>query len=513
MDVAGMIPVRTDVIVVGGGPTGLMVANELALAGIGVVVLERLAERSGQSKALNLQPRTAEMFDLRGLMEPLRHSVHGTWGSGHFGGRPLSLAGWRTRHPYQVNIPQAGVEQALEERLAEQGVHVSRGHELIEFTHQDTGVTATVRSPTGVRRLRASYLVGCDGGRSTVRKQLGVAFPGTDASRFAIAADVVLGTVPDTVPTRLRSVRDAIATDKDGRRGSGGLIPLGRPGYYRLGFSDPDARRQDQTEPVSTAEVTAAARRLYGDDLVIAEVRWASRFTNATRQVERYRVDRVLLAGDAAHIHYPAGGQGLSLGIQDAMNLGWKLAAEVRGQAPAGLLDTYHAERHPVGARVLANTRAQTLPPQPDPETLAMHGLITQLAELPEANRYLAGMVSGLDIRYPMDGPGHPLLGSRLPDAELDVDGRSRWASDLFHTGRGVLLSTDSRYPVAAKPWADRVVTATVPKLPDLAADAVLVRPDGYVCWIGASGDPVDNIVRLDSALGDWFGRAAGIGT
>ena len=496
---------------VGSGPTGLMLANELALAGVGVIVLERLAERSGQSKALNLQPRTAEVFDLRGLLEPARRYALDTWGSGHFGGRPLSYAGWQTRHPYQVNIPQAGVERVLEERLAEHGVRVWRGHELVEFTQHDSGVTATVRTTTGELRIRAGYLVGCDGGRSTVRKQLGVGFPGTDASRFAFVADVVLGTTPATVPTRLRSVRDALARENDGGRASGGLIPLGKPGLFRLVFTDPDAKPEDQARPVPAAEVAAATRRLYGEGAEVAEVCWASRFTNATRQAEHYRVGRVLLAGDAAHIHFPAGGQGLNLGVQDAMNLGWKLAAEVKGQAPQGLLDTYHSERHPVGARVLDNTRAQTLPPEPDPETLAMHRLITELAELPEVNRYLAGMVSGFDIRYDVDGPDHPLLGSRLPDLELAVHGRRRWASELFHTGRGVLLSADPRYLESAGPWSDRADATAVPELPGLTTDAVLVRPDGYVCWVAQPGDvpsdTTDNTKRLESALRTWFGR------
>ena len=497
---------ETDVIVVGSGPTGLMLANELALAGVGVVVLERLAERSGQSKALNLQPRTAEVFDLRGLLEPTRQNATGTWGSGHFGGRPLSYAGWQTRRPYQVNIAQAGVERALEERLAERGTQVWLGHELVEFTQHDSGVTATVRTTTGELRIQASHLVGCDGGRSAVRKRLDVAFPGTDATKFSFVADVVLGAVPATVPTRLRSVRDAIA--RDDRGGTGGLIPLGKTGRYRLVFTDPQARPEDQASPVPTAEVAAAMRRLYGDEAEVAEVCWASRFTNATRQVEQYRVGRVLLAGDAAHIHFPAGGQGLNLGVQDAMNLGWKLAAVVKGWAPEGLLDSYHAERHPVGARVLDNTRAQTLPADPAPETLAVHRLLTELAELPEVNRYLAGMVSGFDIRYDLDGPDHPLLGGRLPDVELDIGGRRRWVSELFHTGRGVLLSTESRYLDVARPWSDRVDATVVPELPGLPADAVLVRPDGHVCWVATvPSATADDTTQLEDALHGWFGH------
>ncbi|GAA3010509.1 FAD-dependent monooxygenase [Actinokineospora diospyrosa] len=493
---------RTNVIVVGGGPTGLMLAGELVLAGVGVVVLERLAERTGQSKALNLQPRTAEVFDLRGLMESARRYSLGTWASGHFGGRPLSYEGWQTRHPYQVHIPQAGVERTLEERLDQQGVQVLRGHELLELTQDDAGVTAVVRTPTGEVEFQADYLVGCDGGRSTVRKQLGVEFPGTDASVFAFVADIVLEDVPSTIPTQLRSVRDAIA--KNSERGVGGLIPMGEPGLFRLAFTDRTATADVQSTPVSDAEVASAMRLLYGDDVVISKVLWASRFTNATRQAAHYRVGRVLLAGDAAHIHFPAGGQGLNLGVQDAMNLGWKLAAEVKGFAPQGLLDTYHAERHPVGERVLDNTRAQTLPPRPSPETLAMHRLITELAHLPEANRHLAGLVSGLDIRYPVEGPDHPLLGARLPDIALTTG----WASTLFHSGGGVLLTTDPRHAQTARPWSTRVVTTVESDLGDLEADAVLVRPDGYVCWVAPLGGAPDDTNRLERTLSTWFGQA-----
>ncbi|MBM7774268.1 2-polyprenyl-6-methoxyphenol hydroxylase-like FAD-dependent oxidoreductase [Actinokineospora baliensis] len=495
-----MESVRADVVVVGAGPTGLMLANEVALAGVCVVVLERLPERSGQSKALNLQPRTAEVFDLRGLMESTREYALGTWGGGHFGGRPLGYEGWGTRHPYQVHIPQAGVERALEERLGEQGVQVQWGHDVLELAQDDTGVNAVVRTPAGELEVRADYLVGCDGGRSTIRKQLGVDFPGTDASVFSFVADIVLDKMPAAVPTRLRSVRDAIAKSSD--RGVGGLIPMGEPGHFRLVFTDLTATPDVQSTPVSEADVLSALRHLYGEEVAVPEVRWASRFTNATRQVANYRVGRVLLAGDAAHIHFPAGGQGLNLGIQDAMNLGWKLAAEVRGTAPEGLLDTYHAERHPVGARVLDNTRAQTLPPRPTPETLAMHRLITQLAELPEANRYLAGMVSGLDIRYAFEGPEHPLLGARLPDIELTTG----WASDLFHPGHGVLLTTDDQHAKAAAAWSDRVVTAVVADLGDLGAAAVLVRPDGYVCWLSPLDGAAD-FDELERTLGVWFGR------
>ncbi|WP_158894833.1 FAD-dependent monooxygenase [Amycolatopsis anabasis] len=497
-----MVEIETGVLVAGAGPTGLMLANELALAGVEVVVLEKLPARSGQSKALNLQPRTAEVFDLRGLMDDALSQAIATIGGGHFGGHPLSYADCVTRHPYQVGIPQARVEQVLEARLAEYGVAVRWGHELVDFAQDDSGVTALVRTPEGELRIRAACLAGCDGGRSAVRKRLGVGFPGHDASRVALVADVVIENAPATVPKHWRSMRDVLkaGSGNDGfTEVFGGLIPLGEPGVFRLAYGNLNGGAEGRDDPVTAEEVASAVRRCYGEDAVVSEVRWASRFTNATRQVDRYRVGRVLLAGDAAHIHFPAGGQGLNLGVQDAMNLGWKLAAEMRGWAPDGLLDTYHAERHAVGADVLENTLAQMLPPQASPETRAMHRLIRTLADLPQGQRFLVGMVSGLDIRYPIDAPPHPMLGARWIDVELEVDGDRRWSSELLRTGRGVLFSVDSRHLVTAKPWADRVDAISVPELPGVDADAVLIRPDGYVAWAG-DGE------GLEASLRTWFG-------
>jgi flavin-dependent dehydrogenase len=276
-----------------------------------------------------------------------------------------------------------------------------------------------------------------------------------------------------------------------GERGFGGLMPLGEPGLFRFIYGNRNERPDDMRAPVADAEIVAELQKRYGEETEVAKVVWSSRFSDAARQADRYRVGRVLLAGDAAHIHFPAGGQGLNLGVQDAMNLGWKLAAEVRGRAPEGLLDTYESERHPVGARVLENVHAQkALFPQ-GPESSALRGLFVELAKNPAVTRQLAGMVSGLDIRYEMDGPAHGLLGARLPDVKLDVDGEQRWASDLMHSGRGVLLTTEARH-------YDQVDVVLVPELPGLDADALLVRPDGYVCWVGLDG--------LDTPIARWFG-------
>ncbi|KAA2258030.1 FAD-dependent oxidoreductase [Solihabitans fulvus] len=472
-----------DVIVAGGGPTGLLLANELGLAGVRVVVLERQPVRTGQSKALNLQPRTAEVLDLRGWLDPIMDRAVTTLPAGHFSGTPLDYRALDTRFPYQVGIPQARVEEFLESHLAEFGVPVLRGHELTGFRQDADGVTVTVAGPAGVRDLRAAYLVGADGGRSVVRKHLGVGFPGRGGRVSMVVADVVLRNGDTDGEWRL-------PTFEPHEGGSIFLLPLG-DGVHRILFGGPGQQGVDRDAPVTEDEVRAALRRAEDGEPELREIRWASRFTDASRQVERYRSGRVLLAGDAAHIHLPAGGQGLNLGMQDAFNLGWKLAAEVRGAAPAGLLDSYHDERHPVGAAVLRNTRAQGLLMIPDPDVLAMRALLADLLTGPEANRRIAGMISGLDIRYPMpDAPVHPLLGSRLPAIDLP-------------TGRGLFLVPRPEFGDAARPWRDRVDHAVVDGAHAEGADAVLVRPDGHVCWVGPEVDD-----GLRAALTRWFGQA-----
>ncbi len=461
-----MDELTADVVVAGAGPTGLMLANELALAGVDVVVLERLAGRTGLSKALNLQPRTAEVLDLRGLLGRAEQRSFTTVPEGHFAMIPVSYAGWDTRHPYQLGIPQAQVEAALEERLAEQGVKVLRGHELTGFAQDEGGVTVTA----GDVRVRAAYLVGCDGGRSAVRKALNLPFEGFEGRGHGVSADVLFRSAPPGAPTEWRSMRDLVRSAAS--PGSFvGLIPLAEPNLYRLSYGDRLNRPADLRAKVTDDEVREVVRGRFGDDVEIAEIRWASRFSDDARVAGRYRVDRVFLAGDAAHTHFPAGGQGLNLGVQDAVNLGWKLAAELKGRAPAGLLDTYEAERRPVAEAVLANVAAQTALIPATPEQGALRLLFQDLTAIPAVQHRLSGMVSGLDIRYPSREP-HPAAGSRLPDFPHG-DGH---VSDLFHKGKFVLLSTA---PVAP-PHPD-VVVARVAALPWPDLTSVLVRPDGYV--------------------------------
>lgn len=474
-----MAELTAEVVVAGAGPTGLMLANELALAGVDVVVLERLSTRTGLSKALNLQPRTAEVLDLRGLLGRAERRSFATVGEGHFAAIPVSYTSWDTRHPYQVGIPQAEVEAALEERLSKQGATVLRGHELTGFAQDATGVTVTA----GGARVRADYLVGCDGGRSAVRRALGLSFDGVEGRGYGVVADVVFRVAPSGVPTQWHSMRNIVASHGAGVFHT--LIPLGTPGLYRLGYGDRLTRPADMRAKVTDEEVRQVVRERYGEDVEIEEIRWASRFADDSRIAERYRVGRVLLAGDAAHIHFAAGGQGLNLGVQDAMNLGWKLAAALHGRAPAGLLDTYESERRPVAARVLDNVAAQSALIPTSAEQGALRALVTELAALPEVQHHLSGLVSGLDVCYPASPGAHPATGTRLPDFELE-DG---YASDLFHSGRFVLLTT--RPAPAPHP---EVTVAVVPRLPWPGVTRALIRPDGYVAsttgstegWIAA---------------------------
>ncbi|MGW1741778.1 FAD-dependent oxidoreductase [Nocardia sp. NPDC001965] len=474
---------RTEVIVVGAGPTGLMLAHELTLAGIPVVVLEKQRTRSTQSRAGGLQPRTAEVLDLRGLLDPLldRALPRGEFG-GHFAGLPIELdcRSWRTRHPYPVSIPQARLEAFLEKLLVDRGVPVLRGSEVSAIEQDCEGVT--------VGDIRGSYLVACDGGHSTVRKLLDVPFPGTASRMYSVVADI-------TLAARSAAVRTSSEHFSRYIEFGGGFFSVLHPidgDLYRFIFGKLADERPDRDVPVTTEEVEEALRAVCGPETELGELRVASRFGDAARQVERYREGRVFFAGDAAHIHLPIGGQGVNLGVQDAVNLGWKLAATVHGWAPEGLLDSYHAERHPVAARVLRTTRAQSLimNPSQDEDLATVRDMFTDLLRLPEANHFVAGMMSGLDIQYAGVGP-------RMIDLDLKTpDGPTR-VSRLLRSGRGLLLSLDDT-PRSIDHWSDRVdhVVAAA----DEGAVTVLIRPDGYIAWSATDTEP------LETALARWFG-------
>jgi bifunctional hydroxylase/dehydrase len=489
--------VDSDVIIVGAGPTGLMLAGELRLGGARVTVLERLTEPTGQSRGLGFTARAMEVFDQRGLL-PLFGTVEAS-PLGHFGGIQFDYSVLPGAHFGARGIPQSQTEAVLENWATTAGADIRRGWEFTGLTEHADAVEVTARTADGLRHLRAAYLVGCDGGHSAVRKAAGFEFPGSPPTRGMYLADV---TACDLRPRFL------------GERMAGGMVmaaPLSE-GVDRIIVVENDAPVPDRTHVPRFTEVADAWQRITGEDIHAGRADWVGSFTDATRQVTEYRRGRVLLAGDAAHIHLPAGGQGLSAGVQDAANLGWKLAADVAGRAPAGLLDTYHSERQPVGARLLMNTRAQGMLYVGGPEMDPLRALMAELIDCDEVKRHLAAMVSGLDIRYDMADGSHPLLGCRLPPAALRcVSGRAT-TTELLHPARGVLLdlADDAALREAVARWHDRVTTVTA-ELDDPAAtrgplatsNAVLVRPDGHVAWTGRRSD------ELVAALHRWFGPPA----
>ena len=480
------------VVIVGGGPTGLMLAGELALAGVDVVIVERRASQElAGSRARGLHSRTIEILDQRGIADRFL-SQGQVFQVVHFH-VPLDVSDFPTRHNYVLGLGQNHIERILAEWVGELAVPIYRGREVTGFAQDDTGVDVALSDGAS---LRAGYLVGCDGGRSLIRKAAGIEFTGWDPTASWLIAEVEMAEEP-----KWGFHQDAVGIHAIGKVENGGLagVVLTEP-LLRLD-SEPTLR-----------DVSEALVAVYGTDYGIHSPTWISRFTDVTRQAAAYRDRRVLLAGDAAHVHPPVGGQGLNIGVQDAVNLGWKLAQVVKRTSPEILLDTYHAERHPVAARVLRNTMAQVALRRTDDRTKALGDTVSELLGMDEPRRRLAAEMSGLGIHYDL-GEGHKLLGRRMPDLDLVSANDPLRIFTLLHDARPVLLNLGEPGGLDITPWADRVQVVDAKcvgtwELPVLGAvtapAAVLIRPDGYVAWVGEPND-----LGLADALTAWFGPPA----
>ncbi len=489
------------VVIAGGGPAGMMLAAELALAKVDVAVIERRPDHVlAGSRAGGFHSRTIEVLDQRGVAD--RFLSEGQVAqAATFGTTVLDMSDFPTRHPYSLGIWQNQIERIMAGWIGELPVRMHYTCEVTGFAQDDTGVD--VRLSDG-EPLRAQYLVGCDGGRSLIRKAAGIEFPGWDPTRSNLIAEVEVTEEPEL----------GVRHDEKGTYALGRLEYEIRDGEVVYKNEGPVRVLVTEEHVGSTSEPTLrdlseALIAVYGTDFGIHNPTWISRFTDMTRQAAAYRAGRVLLAGDAAHVHYPAGGQGLSLGVQDAVNLGWKLAQVVNGTSPESLLDTYHAERHPVAARALRYTMALTALQRRDERIKALVDVVSELASMDQPRTRLAGISSGLDIHYDL-GEGHPLLGRRMPDLDLvTADGPLR-VFELLHDAKPLLLNLGEPDRLDITPWADRVqlIDASYEgewELPVLgvvsAPTAPLIRPDGYVAWVGEGTN-----VGLGAALTTWFG-------
>jgi len=482
------------VVVVGGGPTGLVLGAELALAGVDVAIVERRASQElVGARAGGLHARTIEVFDQRGVADRFLSRGQVAQVAG-FAWIRLDIGDFPTRHNYGLALWQNRIERILADWVDELGVPIYRGREVTGMAQDDAGVD--VRLSDG-GSLRAAYLVGCDGGRSLVRKAAGIAFAGWDPTMSCLVAEVEVAEEP-AWGTR----RDALGVHSLSRSEDGPVRVLVTEQHV------------GHTGEPTLRDLSAALTAVYGTDYGVHSPTSISRFTDTTRQAVAYRAGRVLLAGDAAHVHFPVGGQGLNIGVQDAVNLGWKLAQVVNGTSPDSILDTYHAERHPVAARVLRNTMAQTALLRADERTEALRDTMAELLGMDEPRKRIAAMMSGLDVHYDL-GEGHPLLGRRVPDLDLATADGPRRVFTLLHDARPVLLNFGEPGTLDVTPWADRVrlVDANyvgpweLPVLGAVAAPtAALVRPDGYVAWVGAGTSH-----GLHDALATWFGPPAAV--
>jgi len=477
------------VVIAGGGPTGLMLTGELKLAGIDVAIVERRASQDlAGSRAGGLHARSIEVLDQRGIADRFvsQGQLHKVL---HFHRIALDISDFPTRHNYVLALWQNHIERILAGWVHELAVPIYRARDVTDCTQDDAGVNVALSDG---QMVHAQYLVGCDGGRSLVRKVAGNDFPGWDATTSWLIAEA----------------RMSEEAEWGFRHDATGIHGIGRIDDGRARIVLTERQLGGGSEP-TLRDVSEALVAVYGTDFGVHSPTWISRFTDMTRQAAAYRERRILLAGDAAHIHPPMGGQGLNIGVQDAVNLGWKLAQVIKGMSPESLLDTYHAERHPVAARVLRNTMAQVALRRNDDRTKALGEIVSELLDIDEPRKRVAGMISGLDVHYDI-GDGHPLLGRRIPDLDLVTAGGLMRVFTLLHDARPLLLNLGEPGGIEVTPWAGRVqlidaryngawelpVLGTVP-----APGAVLIRPDGYVAWAGRAAEP-----GLTAALTRWFG-------
>jgi 3-(3-hydroxy-phenyl)propionate hydroxylase len=478
------------VAIAGAGPTGLMLAGELALAGVDVCIVEpRTSQAIVGSRARGMHSRTIEVLDQRGIAD--RFVSQGTtYPAVSFAGVRLEVSDLPSRHNYLLGLAQSRFEEILAGWVTELAVPIHRRREVVGFRQDDAGVEVETSSGES---LRARYLVGCDGGRSIIRKAAGIEFPGWEPTISSVIAEVEMRDEPEL----------GIRHDRNGTQAIG---RLGDERRFGVVVSETYA---GQTGEPTLRELSRALVAVWGTDFGVHNPTWISRFTDMTRQAASYRKERVLLAGDAAHVHYPVGGQGLDLGVQDAVNLGWKLAQVVHGTTPESLLDTYHLERHPVAARVLQTTMAQTALTRSDPRIDAVRATLSELLSMDEPRARVAAAICGLDVHYDL-GQGHPLLGRRMPDLDLATAAGAVRVFALLRDARGVLLDFGGLGDLGSSPWSDRVVAVTaeydgdwvLPRLgPVPPPSAVLVRPDGYVAWVGDRTS-----AGLRESLTLWFG-------
>jgi len=481
------------VVICGGGPTGLMLAGELALAGADVAIVERRPNQDlAGSRAGGLHARSIELLDQRGIADRFLAAGEAMQVTG-FALNRLDISDFPTRHNYGLALWQNHIERILAEWVAELGVPTYRARDVVGFVENEASVDVALSDGSS---LRTGYLVGCDGGRSLIRKTAGIDFPGWDPTTSNLIAEVELEEEPEW---GIR--RDAI--------GLHGLSRMDDGKTVRVMITE---QRAGRIGDPGLSDLSEGLIAVYGTDYGVHNPSWISRFSDMTRQAATYRKGRIILAGDAAHVHSPDGGQGLNIGLHDAVNLGWKLAQVAKGSVPDSLLDSYHAERHPVAARVLRNTMAQVALRRADERTGALREIVSELLDMDEPRRRIAGMMSGLDVRYDL-GEGHALLGRRMPDLDLIAAGGPIQVFALLHDARPVLINLGEPGAIDIAPWAERVklldahyggiwelpVIGVVP-----APAAVLVRPDGHVAWVGDGSDE-----GLGEALATWFGPAA----